>query len=174
MNENIDLTKILKDCPKGFKLYSPMLGDVEFIGMQNKNETFPIRVKCIKPENSKFNVLIFEFTKEGYYFKCKGECLLFPSKDQRDWSKFTAPWYKKERFDPKTLAPFEKVLVRDNRSYCWRCAFFSHIRGNEEITNNIYATTANSYAYCIPFNDDTKHLVGTNEEAPEYYRYLED
>ena len=30
------------------------------------------------------------------------ECVIFPSKDQRDWSKFTAPWYKKEKFDPKT------------------------------------------------------------------------
>ena len=31
MNENIDLTKILKDCPKGFKLYTPLIGEVEFI-----------------------------------------------------------------------------------------------------------------------------------------------
>ena len=30
MNENIDLTKILKDCPKGWKFWSPMFGDVEF------------------------------------------------------------------------------------------------------------------------------------------------
>ena len=29
MNENIDLTKILKDCPKGTKLYSPVFGKVE-------------------------------------------------------------------------------------------------------------------------------------------------
>ena len=30
MNENIDLTKILKDCPKGTKLYSLVYGEVEF------------------------------------------------------------------------------------------------------------------------------------------------
>ena len=30
------------------------------------------------------------------------------------------------------------------------------------------------YKYCVPYNDDTKHLVGTTEEAPEYYRYWED
>lgn len=31
-----------------------------------------------------------------------------------------------------------------------------------------------SILFCIPYNDDTKHLVGTKEEAPEYYRYWED
>ena len=30
MNENIDLTKILKDCPKGWKLYSSVYGEVKF------------------------------------------------------------------------------------------------------------------------------------------------
>ena len=25
----------------------------------------------------------------------------------------------------------------------------------------------------IPYNDETKHLIGTTEEAPEYYRYWE-
>lgn len=27
MNKNIDLTEILKDCPKGTKFYSPVWGD---------------------------------------------------------------------------------------------------------------------------------------------------
>ena len=30
MNENIDLTNILKDCPEGFQLYSPIFGTVYF------------------------------------------------------------------------------------------------------------------------------------------------
>lgn len=30
MNENVDLTKILKECPKGWKLWSPLFGEVEF------------------------------------------------------------------------------------------------------------------------------------------------
>ena len=67
-------------------------------------------------------------SSEGkYLYSTKGECILFPSKDQRDWSKFTAPWYKKERFDPKTLKPFDKVLVRDSHNDTWTCKFFSHI-----------------------------------------------
>ena len=94
-----------------------------------------------------------------------GECLLFPSKDQRDWSKFTAPWYKKEKFDPKTLKPFDKVLVRI--SNLWRVNFFS---ANED---GAYRCIDYSFIYCIPYNDDTKHLVGTTKEAPEYYKYWE-
>ena len=31
MNEKIDLTKILKDCPIGWKFYSSVYGDVEFV-----------------------------------------------------------------------------------------------------------------------------------------------
>ena len=33
---------------------------------------------------------------------------------------------------------------------------------------------AEPYVYCIPYNDATKHLIGTKEEAPEYYEYWED
>ena len=75
-----------------------------------------------------------------------------------------------QKFDPKTLQPFDKVLVRDENSY-WRCNLFSHITNHKFFP---YVTVEDTYSHCIPYNDDTKHLVGTNEEAPEYYRYWED
>ena len=171
MNENIDLTKILKDCPKGTKFYSPIFGEVYFEKIRSDEENAIVLTR---------GVLEFTFTKEGFYDAVFGEeCLLFPSKDQRDWSKFTAPWYKKEKFDPKTLKPFDKVLVRDDESRVywsayWRCAFYSHTREKEKSRTYRYATTANSYTFCIPYNDETKHLVGTTEEAPEFYRYWEE
>ena len=37
-----------------------------------------------------------------------------------------------------------------------------------------YKCVGNNYKLCIPYNDDTKHLVGTTNEAPEFYRYWED
>ena len=167
MNENIDLTKILKDCPKGTKLYSSTFGQVEFQYIKS-DSMYPI---VIKLEDG----VIESITSDGKIFNdYNGECILFPSKDQRDWSKFTAPWYKNEKFDPKTLKPFDKVLVRDYDSDFWRCSFYSHKRKEEEITTYRYETPDNSYAFCIPYNDDTKHLVGTNDEAPEYYRYWEE
>ena len=163
MNENIDLTKILKDCPKGTKLYSPIFGEVYFKEIHSDNE-----YAIITTINSDFNPINPTFTKEGFYYDDIGEeCLLFPSKDQRDWSQFTAPWYKKERFDPKTLKPFDKVLCKVVYGR-WHCDFFScYIEGYAYPNICI----SGSYLYCIPYNEDTKHLVGTTEEAPEYYRY---
>ena len=104
MNENIDLTKILKDCPEGTKLYSPVFGDVEFVKVcQNDSVDFPIEFKL--SDNSLNSV-----TTDGrLYEEFNGECILFPSKDQRDWDKFTAPLYKKEKFDQTTLNPFDFV-----------------------------------------------------------------
>ena len=164
MNENIDLTKILKDCPKGTEFYSCIYGKVRFDCLK------PCDYPVLTVRSDDFYAV---FSREGKYDNTPdSECCLFPSKEQRDWSKFEAPWYKKDKFDPKTLKTFDKVLVRDERLECWRCAFYSHQR--KESTSFKYATTANSYARCIPYNDDTKHLVGTNEEAPEYYKYWED
>ena len=170
MNENIDLTKILKDCPNRFKLYTPLMGEVVFIKVSEC--TLPLPVMTLHSSG-----IYLSFTKEGYYFNFNNkdaECLLFPSKDQRDWSKFTAPWYKKEKFDPKTLKTFDRVLVRDSSDRRWRCALFSHVRKEDENYTFKYITTDCTYAFCIPYNDDTKHLVGTTDEAPEYYRYWED
>ena len=165
MNENIDLTKILKDCPNRFKLYTPLMGEVVFIKVS----------ECTLPVMTLHSSGIYlSFTKEGYYFNFNNkdaECLLFPSKDQRDWSKFTAPWYKKDRFDPKTLKPFDKVLVRDRTKDIWNIGLFSHIDDDSVLS---YVTTVSSYIYCIPYNDDTKQLLRTKNEAPEYYRYWED
>ena len=92
-----------------------------------------------------------------------------PKNDQRDWSKFKVD---KHKFDPKTLNPFDKVLVHDNGDDLWRCDFFNFISNTN--TTFPYVGLSESYKYCIPYNDDTKHLLGTTEEAPEYYRYWED
>ena len=167
MNENLNLVEILKDCPKGTKLYSTLFGDVELVRVcKSEGDAFPIEVK-------RSDGTIVTFMKNGrFYFGYSNECALFPSREQRDWSKFTAPWLKKERFDPKTLKPFDKVLVRDDSEYNWMCDLFSYIQiGGEHYK---YWCIGAGFEYCIPYNDDTKHLVGTNEEAPEYYRYWED
>ena len=164
MNENIDLTKILKDCPKGFKLYSSVHGEVQFRYIYNGD--FPIVVELSDSSD-------VDFTKDGkLYLSYDGECALFPSKEQRDWSKFTAPWYKKDKFDPKTLKAFDRVLVRHEYYHRWRCEFYSYI--HDDNGSYPYVAIGGAYKRCIPYNEETKHLVGTTEEAPEYYRYWED
>ena len=164
MNKNIDLTKILENCQKGFELYSPICGSCEFYGIDG----FFKHLVCVTHKDGSF----YMFTKEGYLYDGydDAECLLFPSKDQRDWSKFTTPWIKKERFDPKTLKPFDRVLVRNSKIEKWRCNHFSYFNEGNECP---YVTFI-SYKFCVPYNDDTKHLVGTTNDAPEYYKYWED
>ena len=82
MNENIDLTKILKDCPKGTKLYSTIHGEVTLIDGNDTSQHYPISVRL----NDK---TVEIFTYEGKLLnKFDGECILFPSREQRDWSKF--------------------------------------------------------------------------------------
>ena len=185
MNENIDLTKILKNCPKGWKFYSSVYGEVEFktiefdklkpiynpnmfFGQSSLFEEDPHPIKFIAQDVKR------SVSKAGEHIKGKGECTFFPSKDQRDWSKFTAPWYKKEKFDPKTLKPFDKVLVKiSNASYnTWYADFVSEPSHVKNETPLILG--AKEADMVIPYNEETKHLVGTTEEAPEYYRYWED
>ena len=166
MNENIDLTKILKNCPKGWEFYSSVLGEVEFEGIRDdEKEANPIWVKVGKLAYTT------GFTKEGIYLKGKGECTLFPSKDQRDWSKFTAPWYKKEKFDPNTLKTFDRVLTRHSEDETWDINFYSYKNPTWPYP---YICIDGSYKRCIPYNDETKHLVGTTDEAPEFYNHWEE
>ena len=161
MNENLNLVEILKDCPEGTKLYSPVFGEVEF---ESINDIIGPIVVTTNTGNAEC------FTADGkmrtYY---NGECLLFPSKEQRDWSKFKI---KKPKFDPKTLKPFDKVLVRDINSEKWKIQLFSHII--KDCFPYEYHCIDSCYNFCIPNNDDTKHLVGKNDDAPEFYRYWED
>ena len=142
-------------------------GEVELERIDSKEDYPIITSKGVNPHTQSFSEELF--TKEGkLYLYEPGECILFPSKDQRDWNKFTDPWDKEEKFDPKTLKPFDKVLFRDSIDRPWTCGLFSH--ANFEYFHP-FKVGCCSYKWCIPYNEDTKHLAGTAEEAPEYYRY---
>ena len=190
MNENLNLVEILKDCPKGTKLYSTIYGDVELVRVYLDDDTYPIEIKIGEGSD-----MICDTTNDGRLLgDFPGECTLVPNKEQRDWSKFrikqseieelcesqeitkwayiSDPLPKQYKFDPKTLQPFDKVLVRDSDVVDWKVQLFSRIIERE--TCYPYLCLNNQYKYCIPYNEDTKHLVGTSEEAPEFYRYWEE
>lgn len=165
MNENLNLVEILKNCPEGTKLYSPLYGDVEFVKV-HEGWNYPIEVQL---SNNTLN----SFTMGWRIFmEYDGECMLFPSKDQRDWSKFK---YKKSKFDPKTFQPFDKVLVRrGNEDYnVWFPDFVSDPPNDTE-NKTLCMCIMEDIAMVIPYNNDTKHLIGTTDEAPEFYKYWED
>ena len=165
MNENLNLVEILKDCPQGTKLYSPLFGEVRFRYIR-EGYVFPI----VLSYDYKGNITSTCFTKDGRYVdSANGECLLFPSKEQRDWSKFKV---SKPKFDPHTLQPFDKVLTRESPDARWYGDFVSM---PPDISDSVpYIISDREYDMVIPYNEDTKHLIGTTEDAPEYYRYWEE
>lgn len=161
MNENLNLVEILKDCTKSTKLYSTIYGEVEFVRVI-EGDYYPVFFRIT---SDYCNGMEEKVSKDGrHILEHYGECTLFPSKDQRDWSKF-----KKQRFDPATLKPFDKVLVRDNCVNNWYPDLFGYNR-NDNRCQCVYSF----WRHCIPFNDETKHLIGIDEEAPEFYRYWEE
>lgn len=78
----MNIAEILKNAPKGTKLYSPLCGEVTFSEI-DENLTH-----CIVVEDCYGTEILFDI--EGKYDTAyeDSECLLFPSKDNRDWSTF--------------------------------------------------------------------------------------
>lgn len=81
----MNIAEMLKYCPEGTKLYSTAFGEVT-LDEVNIHSVYSIVVR-------RSNYLKTSFTKEGHYLEDypDSECVLFPSKEQRDWSKFRLP-----------------------------------------------------------------------------------
>lgn len=138
----MNIAEILKDCPKGTKLYSPIFGEVKLIEVNSQE----ILVQTDKLINAYFDIQgRFNI---GYD---NAECLLFPSKENRDWSTFKVSNKKYE------FKPFDKVLVRDTDNDTWQIDLFGWI---SIISNYEYKTMTSCYKQCIPY-EGNKHLLGT-------------
>ena len=141
------------------------MGDVKFYEVDQKVNTVVVILKSGG---------LCDFNEDGT-IELEGimsdEIMLYPSREQRDWSKFSAPWYKKDKFDPNTLQSFDRVLTRPLEDERWEINFYSYKNPNWLWP---YTCIDGSYKYCIPYNDDTKHLVGTTDEAPEFYKHWEE
>ena len=144
----MDIAEILKNVPKGTKLYSPIFGEVEL----NEVDSIFIYIK--------HDDFIARFHSDGKYTK-NGECVLFPSRENRDWNTF-------KKFNINILKPFDKVLVRYSEDHTWTCNLFSYYNDNNIYYK--YRCLETGYIQCVPYNDETKHLVGTKEPCPEYYK----
>lgn len=84
---------------------------------------------------------------------------------------------KFERFDPKTFRPFDKVLARCTESE-WMPTLFGFLIDTDKkdphspfVLGERVVCVDIGYQQCIPYNDDTKHLVGTLDDCPEYYKW---
>jgi hypothetical protein len=56
---------------------------------------------------------------------------------------------------------FDKVLVRDNSSQKWIPDMYRHYNKDEYFPHNCFSSI---YKYCIPYNEETKHLLGTTDD----------
>lgn len=164
MNENLNLCEILKHCPAGTKFWSPVWGDVFLVEIKKEKTPgvafIPIVINAIGIKD------ITLFSDGRYSCSEEAECVIFPSKDQRDWSKFKGP-----KFDPTDLKPFDKVLIKRPGGQ-WGCDFFSDISMEPE-NEKVYCTGMIGYE-CIPYNDETKHLVATSDDCPDFYKWWEE
>ena len=241
-----NISKILKDCPRGIKLYSAIHGECILDSVYNTG----IHIKL--HDNAKN---IYSFNEFGQCGSFNSECLLFPSKENRDWSTFQIPFKKGDilyidcnngednykynqyifilkqisenridsychineineskfeicwlsdrtdikygprfatkeekeklfkvikdngyqwnaetntlekinKFDITTLKPFDKVLVRD-ANCLWGANLYSFYKKPYFMTMN------GLYAQCIPYNANTKHLLGTDNDCDDYYK----
>lgn len=146
----MNIAKILKNCPKGTKLYSSLYGEVELVKVK-ENDIYPIVVSCLEFENQ-----IEKFNKDGKKLIAHKEPTLFPSRDQRDWSKFGANDQATDQKQKTEFKPFEKVLVRNCDIEKWKCNMFSHIDG-------YYVCFSSYWHQCIPY-EGNEHLIGTTNK----------
>lgn len=160
MNENLNLCKILKDCPKGTKLWSSVWGDVIFDKIYEGICCKPIALTAVGCND------IALYSNGKMHNIKEAECVLFPSKYQRDWSKFKAPV---KRFNPKEFKPSDKVLVRDNNQQFWYLSTFVCLEKGGVIIED-----EDWWEQCIPFNSETKHLVNSANDCPEFYKWWEE
>ena len=163
--EELNLAEILKDCPKGTEFWSPLFGPVEFDYIEDNL----IYVLYLCNGTTRRN----SFLADGRYYKGfpDSEVILFPSKENRDWSTFKV---QKPKFDINSLQPFDKVLVRDGMDDDWQADLFSHREDNYKsihisLVEKRFFCIGSHWGQCIPYNDDTKHLIGTTNKAPDFY-----
>lgn len=162
MNENLNLYEILKDCPEGTKLWTSVWGDVTLVQV-NDVSTFPIVLSAP-------GFINVSLRSDGKMYDIKeAECLVFPSKNQRDWSKFKI---SNKKFNPEEFKPFDKILVRNGNGLVWFPSLFDRI--SKELTYEgtiVELISGRTWGQCIPYNDETKCLLNTSKDAPEYYKW---
>lgn len=150
----INIAEKLKNVPAGTKLYSLVHGEVSLIGVEEKLK-YPIKVATNHHPH-----YIVTFTNYGSVYTNKGECILFPSKENRNWNVSNV----KSKFDIKQLRHFDRVLVREKNTEFWHTDLFS----NNSIT--AFICVGGKWKQCIPYNNETAHLVGTTKDCLDFYK----
>lgn len=156
MENKINIADILKDCPKGMKMYSPIYGKVELWNV-NSNSVYSIMtVTSIDRAGS--------FTSEGRLYEKypSAECLLFPSSEMRDWTKFFKRGDVVQNKDGGMYAIFEGWANDDytkfNSTICFHV--FDASFGEEEVCDTDCFVKAREEERAAFIADAEKHYNG--------------
>ena len=127
---------------------------------------FKVGDKIRLKENHNYIYTITDIREKENKYEC-GVTFVLKFSEQDNWELIP------NKFDPKTLKPFDKVLVRYiGCDTYWQIQFFETMY---ECNKNypIRCLGGKLYSFCIPYNNDTKHLLNTINEPSEFYRYWE-
>ena len=142
----MNIAEILKNAPKGTKLYSPLFGEVK---LQSVSDAI-IEVRV--------GELTSTFYKDGRYYKGhpNSECLLFPSRDKRNWD------------DIYFLKDKALVMVSDD-GYDWRLRNFrdNHVAYLLDEDGNI--VTYCHWNYMVPIEKFNFEDLQSNISKALYY-----
>ena len=161
MEDKLNIAEILKDVPTGTLLYSPIFGELAYIGCHAyEGQTYSIIV-CQYPDAiGQGDSVSVEFDENGTYLnrgyssRREGECMLFPSKENRNWDTFKIPKKHKE------FEPFQKVLISgiiDNVWY-WFATLYSHYDSKHKLHVLIDNRTIIEEDEIIPYEGNENKL----------------
>lgn len=143
----MNIAEILKYCPKGTKLYSTVVGEVT-LDKIDKDEKYPIIVHTCDYTKT-------TFTEEGRYVEYPtSECVIFPSKDQRDWSKFRLPVKRGDIM----MSDNKAFIISDEYADAFNNAFHKYICGIDT-TGTFKVSQLDTYwtsKFYIPASEEAK------------------
>lgn len=152
MEEKINIAEILKNKPKCTRLYSPIFGECAFSLVREETDDI-----CVKKHNG-----VKEFFDSKGLYNALGECLLFPSREMRDWSKFA--WKKGDVLvsnDGGTEVIFDKWYDDTYTSF-----YGKHYPDSENENNIVYieAFVCTTERYSLEDKDTAKTYINIIEE----------
>lgn len=142
----MNIAEILKYCLKGTQLYSTIWGKVE---LSEVTDFGTIEIKTI----GKIICASFTLDYEGRYSH-RGECVLFPSKDQRDWNKFRLPVKKGDIM----MSDNRAFIISDEYADAFHGSFHKYICGINSLGKFIVSHLDNYWTstFYIPASEEAK------------------
>lgn len=157
MEDKINIAEILRDMPKGTKLYSPLFGKCEYIGVDNSK--YPIAIKAQRTDGPVFKGLL----KDGRYFDGyeDAECALFPSAKMCCWDKFFKRGDVVRNPHNEMIAVFDGWVNDDYTEFNTTINYYKdHTFGEEEVCDTECFVKANDEQKTLFIAAAEKHYGG--------------